>query len=134
MVLAGVTMYNCFKYLKAGIKQTMIQDGAQIMIYRVRGMKFSKDVRNQLSQIIQKIAKGPTDLQARRGRKSDPDYRKLRRALCVGYGNQLAERMIHHNGYHTVGYRTQLVQRCIHLLYWKVMNTGSCLCMSSTTN
>ncbi|KAM0907297.1 hypothetical protein ACQ4PT_016222 [Festuca glaucescens] len=77
---------------------------------QVRGMKFSKDVRNQLSQIIQKVAKGPTDLQARRGRKSDPDYRKLRRALCVGYGNQLAERMIHHNGYHTVGYRTQLVQ------------------------
>ncbi|KAF7047844.1 hypothetical protein CFC21_056707 [Triticum aestivum] len=77
---------------------------------QVRGMKFSKDVRNQLSQIIQKIAKGPTDLQARRGRKSDPEYRKLRRALCVGYGNQLAERMIHHNGYHTVGYRTQLVQ------------------------
>ncbi|CAM0875960.1 unnamed protein product [Alopecurus aequalis] len=77
---------------------------------QVRGMKFSKDVRNQLSQIIQKVAKGPTDLQPRRGRKSDPDYRKLRRALCVGYGNQLAERMIHHNGYHTVGYRTQLVQ------------------------
>lgn len=77
---------------------------------QVRGMKFSKDVRNQLSQIIQKVAKGPTDLQARRGCKSDPDYRKLRRALCVGYGNQLAERMIHHNGYHTVGYRTQLVQ------------------------
>lgn len=77
---------------------------------QVRGMKFSKDVRNQLSQIIQKVAKGPTDLQARRGRKSDPDYRKLRRALCIGYGNQLAERMIHHNGYHTVGYRTQLVQ------------------------
>ncbi|KAM0904613.1 hypothetical protein ACQ4PT_017907 [Festuca glaucescens] len=77
---------------------------------QLRGMKFSKDVRNQLSQIIQKVAKGPTDLQARRGRKSDSDYRKLRRALCVGYGNQLAERMIHHNGYHTVGYRTQLVQ------------------------
>lgn len=49
-------------------------------------------------------------MQARKGRKSDPDYRKLRRALCVGYGNQLAERMLHHNGYHTVGYRTQLVQ------------------------
>ncbi|KAF0897298.1 hypothetical protein E2562_035582 [Oryza meyeriana var. granulata] len=77
---------------------------------QVRGMKFSKDVRNQLSQIIQKIAKGPTDLQAKKGWKSDPDYRKLRRALCVGYGNQLAERMLHHNGYHTVGYRAQLVQ------------------------
>ncbi|XP_006664827.1 probable pre-mRNA-splicing factor ATP-dependent RNA helicase DEAH4 [Oryza brachyantha] len=77
---------------------------------QVRGMKFSKDVRNQLSQIIQKIAKGPTDVQVRRGQKSDLDYRKLRRALCVGYGNQLAERMLHHNGYHTVGYRVQLMQ------------------------
>uniref|UniRef100_A0A0D9XR97 RNA helicase n=1 Tax=Leersia perrieri TaxID=77586 RepID=A0A0D9XR97_9ORYZ len=77
---------------------------------QVRGMKFSKDVRNQLSQIIQKIAKGPTNVQAKKGWKSDPDYRKLRRALCVGYGNQLAERMLHHNGYHTVGYRAQLVQ------------------------
>nr|AAX95382.1 RNA helicase, putative, 5' partial-related [Oryza sativa Japonica Group]AAX96101.1 Similar to RNA helicase, putative, 5'''' partial [Oryza sativa Japonica Group] len=77
---------------------------------QVRGMKFSKDVRNQLSQIIQKIAKGSTDVQAKKERKSDPDYRKLRRALCVGYGNQLAERMLHHNGYHTVGYRAQLVQ------------------------
>lgn len=49
-------------------------------------------------------------MDARKSRKNDPDYRKLRRALCVGYGNQLAERMLHHNGYHTVGYRTQLVQ------------------------
>jgi len=55
---------------------------------------------------------GSTDVHARKSRKSDPDYRKLRRALCVGYGNQLAERMLHHNGYHTVGYRTQLVQVC----------------------
>jgi len=77
---------------------------------QVRGMKLSKDVRNQLCQIIQKIAKGPTDVHARKSRKNDPDYRKLRRALCVGYGNQLAERMLHHNGYHTVGYRAQLVQ------------------------
>jgi hypothetical protein len=53
---------------------------------------------------------GPTDVHARKGRKSDPNYRKLRRALCVGYGNQLAERMLHHNGYHTVGYRSELVQ------------------------
>jgi len=42
---------------------------------------------------------GSTDVHARKSRKSDPDYRKLRRALCVGYGNQLAERMLHHNGY-----------------------------------
>nr|CAB3489759.1 unnamed protein product [Digitaria exilis] len=82
----------------------------QVTKKNVRGMKLSKDVRNQLCQIIQKIAKGPTDVLARKSRKSDPDYRKLRRALCVGYGNQLAERMLHHNGYHTVGYRSQLVQ------------------------
>lgn len=49
-------------------------------------------------------------MHARKSQKIDPDYRRLRRALCVGYGNQLAERMLHHNGYHTVGYRTQLVQ------------------------
>lgn len=55
---------------------------------------------------------GSTDVHARKSHKGDPDYRKLRRALCVGYGNQLAERMLHHNGYHTVGYRTQLVQVC----------------------
>ena len=55
---------------------------------------------------------GSTDVHARKSRKSDPDHRKLWRALYVGYGNQLAERMLHHNGYHTVGYRTQLVQVC----------------------
>jgi len=42
---------------------------------------------------------GSTDVHARKSWNSDPDYRKLRRALCVGYGNQLAERMLHHNGY-----------------------------------
>jgi hypothetical protein len=63
-------------------------------------------------------------LQARRGRKSDPDYRKLRRALCIGYGNQLAERMIHHNGYHTVGYRTQLVQVSQLVIY--LLDSASC--------
>jgi ATP-dependent RNA helicase DHX8/PRP22 len=55
---------------------------------------------------------------ARKSRKSDPDYGKLRRALCVGYGNQLAERMLHHNGYHTVGYRTQLVQVLNCVISW----------------
>jgi hypothetical protein len=60
---------------------------------------------------------GSTDVHARKSRKSDPDYRKLRRALCVGYGNQLAERMLHHNGYHTVGYRSQLVQVCNRVIY-----------------
>ncbi|KAG6521709.1 hypothetical protein ZIOFF_018834 [Zingiber officinale] len=131
---------------------------------QVRSMMFSKDVRNQLSQIVHKIAKdlqkqgnleflnfeflglmevkddedAASDLAAIGGffgvmgtvtmitpkrfarpldvesgimqNKSDKNYRKLRRALCKGYGNQLAERMIHHNGFHTLGYRSQLVQ------------------------
>ncbi|KAJ4795519.1 RNA helicase family protein [Rhynchospora pubera] len=78
---------------------------------QVRSMMFSKDVRKQLCQIVEKIAKGPMDVQSGlKQRKRDPDYRKLRRALCIGYGNQLAERMLHHNGYHTIGYRSQLVQ------------------------
>lgn len=78
---------------------------------QVRSMKFSKDVRKQLSQIMHKIAKGPTDVQSSlRHKKGERDYQKLRKALCRGYGNQLAERMLHHNGYHTLGYRSQLVQ------------------------
>ncbi|KAJ8464317.1 hypothetical protein OPV22_026869 [Ensete ventricosum] len=78
---------------------------------QVRSMMFSKDVRKQLSQIVQKIGKGPLDVEsAMRLKKSDKDYKKLRRALCRGYGNQLAERMLLHNGYHTLGYRSQLVQ------------------------
>lgn len=43
-------------------------------------------------------------------KESRQDYRKLRKALCVGYANQLAERMIHHNGYRTLGFKPQLVQ------------------------
>lgn len=78
---------------------------------QVRTMVFAKDVRKQLSQIIQKIAKGPCDVESGiRQKRSDKDYRNLRRALCKGYGNQLAERMLHHNGYRTLGYRSQLVQ------------------------
>lgn len=54
---------------------------------------------------------GPLDVESsllRRG--SRQNYLILRKALCVGYGNQLAERMLHHNGYRTLGYRSQLVQ------------------------
>lgn len=43
-------------------------------------------------------------------RVEEEDYQKLRRALCKGYGNQLAERMMHHNGYRSIGFRSQLVQ------------------------
>lgn len=78
---------------------------------QVRSMMFSKDVRKQLSQIMQKISKGPVDVQSSlRHRKGKHDYRSLRKALCKGYGNQLAERMLHHNGFRTLGYRSQLVQ------------------------
>ncbi|GLT38403.1 hypothetical protein SLA2020_126590 [Shorea laevis] len=78
---------------------------------QVRGMVFVKDVRKQLSQIMQKMAKGSFDVQANgRWKESQQDYRKLRKALCIGYAGQLAERMIHHNGYRTIGFKSQLVQ------------------------
>ncbi|GLU21813.1 hypothetical protein SLE2022_379290 [Rubroshorea leprosula] len=78
---------------------------------QVRGMVFVKDVRKQLSQIMQKMAKGSLDVQANgRRNESQQDYRKLRKALCIGYAGQLAERMIHHNGYRTIGFKSQLVQ------------------------
>ncbi|XXG45040.1 hypothetical protein AAC387_Pa02g0231 [Persea americana] len=78
---------------------------------QVRGMKFTKDVRKQLCQLMQKMAEGPLDVQSNRKQKeSGQAYRRLRRALCTGYGNQLAERMIHHNGYRTLGYKSQLAQ------------------------
>ncbi|PON82810.1 RNA helicase family protein [Trema orientale] len=78
---------------------------------QVRGMMFVKDVRKQLCQIMQKIAKGPLDVQtSRRQRESQQDYYNLRKALCVGYANQLAERMVYHNGYRTLGFKSQVVQ------------------------
>ncbi|KAK4836378.1 hypothetical protein QYF36_022200 [Acer negundo] len=78
---------------------------------QVRGMMFVKDVRKQLAQIMQKIAKGSLDVRTKKRRKeSRQDYRNLRMALCVGYANQLAERMLRHNGYRTVGFKSQLVQ------------------------
>lgn len=78
---------------------------------QVRGMMFVKDVRKQLCQIMQKIAKGSLDVRANhRWKESRQDYWKLRKALCVGYANQLAERMIHHNGYRTLGFKPQLIQ------------------------
>ncbi|KAF7813624.1 putative pre-mRNA-splicing factor ATP-dependent RNA helicase DEAH4 [Senna tora] len=77
---------------------------------QVRGMLFVKDVRKQLSQIMQKIAKGPLDVRAHGKREEKQGYKNLRKALCVGYANQLAERKIHHNGYRTMGFKAQVVQ------------------------
>ncbi|KAL0327356.1 UNVERIFIED_CONTAM: putative pre-splicing factor ATP-dependent RNA helicase DEAH4 [Sesamum angustifolium] len=77
---------------------------------QVRGMIFVKDVRKQLTQIMQKIAKGSMDVKTSKKWKEDQDYRPLRKALCSGFANQLAERMIRHNGYRTLGFKSQLVQ------------------------
>ncbi|XWS34600.1 hypothetical protein CRYUN_Cryun21dG0052300 [Craigia yunnanensis] len=77
---------------------------------QVRGMTFVKEVRKQLSQIMQKIAKGSSDVRANRNRKGHQSYRNLRKALCIGFASQLAERMRHHNGFRTLGFKSQLVQ------------------------
>ncbi|XP_030459920.1 probable pre-mRNA-splicing factor ATP-dependent RNA helicase DEAH4 [Syzygium oleosum] len=78
---------------------------------QVRGMLFVKDVRKQLCQIMQKTAKGTLDVRTSESRKERrDDYRNLRKALCVGFANQLAERMTLHNGYRTIGFKSQLVQ------------------------
>ncbi|KAI3426778.1 RNA helicase [Psidium guajava] len=78
---------------------------------QVRGMLFVKDVQKQLCQIMQKTAKGALDVRTSESRKERrDDYRNLRKALCAGYANQLAERMTLHNGYRTIGVKSQLVQ------------------------
>ncbi|KAF2611782.1 hypothetical protein F2Q70_00012603 [Brassica cretica] len=78
---------------------------------QVRGMVFVRDVRRQLCQIMQKISKDRLEVGAR-GRKSSSreEYRKLRKALCVGNANQVAERMLRHNGFRTLTFKPQLVQ------------------------
>ena len=54
---------------------------------------------------------GSLEVRGKEGRReSQQDYKKLRKALCAGYASQLAERMIHHNGYRPVGLKSQLVQ------------------------
>lgn len=78
---------------------------------QVRGMTFVKDVRKQLCQIMQKMAKGSMKVQGSHSwRESQLNYKNLRKALCSGYANQLAERMVRHNGYKTLGLKSQLVQ------------------------
>uniref|UniRef100_A0A7N0T0X3 RNA helicase n=1 Tax=Kalanchoe fedtschenkoi TaxID=63787 RepID=A0A7N0T0X3_KALFE len=78
---------------------------------KARGMKFVRDVRRQLAQIMQKVARGSLDVRDQKGlTERQQGYKNLRKALCVGYANQLAERMIHHNGYRTIGFKAQLVQ------------------------
>lgn len=50
------------------------------------------------------------DVKTSKKRKEEQDYRVLRKALCSGFANQLAERMIRHNGFRTLGFKSQLVQ------------------------
>ncbi|XP_059316444.1 probable pre-mRNA-splicing factor ATP-dependent RNA helicase DEAH4 isoform X1 [Lycium ferocissimum] len=78
---------------------------------QVRGMVFVRSVRKQLSQIMQKFSKGSLDVQtSKKRRDGQQEYRNLRKALCIGYANQLAERMIRHNGYRPLGFKSELVQ------------------------
>nr|XP_043624089.1 probable pre-mRNA-splicing factor ATP-dependent RNA helicase DEAH4 [Erigeron canadensis] len=78
---------------------------------QVRGMLFARDVRKQLSQIMHDIAKGSLGVKRQeRRRDRQHDYKSLRKSLCAGYASQLAERMMRHNGYRTLGFKSQLVQ------------------------
>lgn len=52
---------------------------------------------------------GPQDVLAGKGEEK-LGYKNLRKALCVGYASQLAERKMHHNGYRTLGFKAQVVQ------------------------
>lgn len=57
------------------------------------------------------VLTGPLDVRtSNRWKDGQEDYNDLRKALCVGYAGQLAERMLRHNGYRTIGFKSQLVQ------------------------
>ncbi|GJS47882.1 probable pre-mRNA-splicing factor ATP-dependent RNA helicase DEAH4 [Tanacetum coccineum] len=100
---------------------------------QVRGMLFVKNVRKQLCQMMQKFAKDVLLERAHRSldvrrkerrRDRQNDYKNLRKSLCVGYASQLAERMMRHNGYRTVGFKSQLVQK-LEKLNVKILSGGS---------
>ncbi|KAL4592718.1 hypothetical protein LXL04_005721 [Taraxacum kok-saghyz] len=62
MVLVGVITFSSFRSLSYGLNLTIVLSGLKIPTYGyyyifVRGMLFVKDVRKQLSQIMQKVAK-----------------------------------------------------------------------------
>ncbi|KAI5071455.1 hypothetical protein GOP47_0013706 [Adiantum capillus-veneris] len=72
---------------------------------KTRSMMFARDIRKQLSQIIQWESKGSS-----RYKQKGPDLVALRKSLCIGFSNRLAHRMQRHNGYRTLGTKSQLVQ------------------------
>lgn len=72
---------------------------------QVRSMVFARDVRKQLSGIMQKSTKGFSQ-----DKIEDANLTSLRKALCIGFANRLAQRMPRHNGYRTFGATSRLVQ------------------------
>ncbi|KAH9303077.1 hypothetical protein KI387_014660, partial [Taxus chinensis] len=78
---------------------------------QVRSLMFAKDVRQQLLALMRKVSKEPLDVMTKgSSREKGVIIRKLRKALCVGFANRLAQRMERHNGYRTLCYKAQLVQ------------------------
>ena len=77
-------------------------------------MQFARDVAKQLRGAVASklLAKRNTDGDERRVREREREegYRALRKALCIGYGCKLAQRMARHNGYRTVHTRSRLVE------------------------
>lgn len=72
---------------------------------QARSLMFAKEIRKQLSQIMPCEDKG---FSHKKGK--DQNMVSLRRALCIGFSNRLAQRMSRHNGYRTLGIKSQLVQ------------------------
>ncbi|KAG6542974.1 hypothetical protein Mapa_015666 [Marchantia paleacea] len=78
---------------------------------QIRSMKFARDVRRQLGQImLRKKRDGEPEKRESRSLKKVCSARALRQALCKGFGNRLAHRLPHHNGYRCIGHKSQLVQ------------------------
>ncbi|XP_002962098.2 probable pre-mRNA-splicing factor ATP-dependent RNA helicase DEAH4 [Selaginella moellendorffii] len=69
---------------------------------QIRAMKFARDIRKQLSLIMQ----GKSDFRKRK----DPAYKNLRKAFAEGFANRLAHRLPNHNGYRTLAQSSHLVQ------------------------
>ncbi|KAL3695129.1 hypothetical protein R1sor_008780 [Riccia sorocarpa] len=78
---------------------------------QIRSMKFARDVRRQLSQIMRKKKDGdPEPREVSRSRQKLGNARAIRQALCKGFGNRIAHRLPRHNAYRCIGHKSQLVQ------------------------
>lgn len=72
---------------------------------QARSMMFAREIRRQLSQIMQFDRQGSNRYEGK-----DHNMVALRKSLCIGFSNRLAQRMPRHNGYRTLGIKPQLVQ------------------------